>query len=154
MSLTSVADYIANVSHKAKQNERSLLCVKGMSSNELYVLEANATTGRLPVEAIQAVLSMVGFDRYNIADESDITDSAYTEITASVAANVQEIQIFNSAGTLYLALGADGSETDLLIIPPGGGTFRIDDIDSGDRVTVKSLSGTLTSGEIIINYLG
>jgi len=89
-------------------------------------------------------------------DSGNVTNAAYVEIDASLAAAVKRLHIFDSSGEgLILATGAASSEVDLLYIPPGGFSCPVDiDIAATTRLSIKALSTTTTVGTLIITALG
>ena len=109
--------------------------------------------GSLPGSAF-AVQTFVNHDMV----ATNITNAAYVELIADVGViSLKQLKIFMSSGTpLLLAIGAAASEVDTCIIPPGG--FADGQIDivvpANARISVKSLGGTVASGNIIINGMG
>jgi hypothetical protein len=89
---------------------------------------------------------------------ASITTGAYTEVVASLSANVKTLDIFNSTGeALYLATGAAGSESDKYIIPPGGPGIIPIRFKAGTRISVKAIDSNTTTGngeQLNINFLG
>lgn len=84
---------------------------------------------------------------------TSVTTSAWVEIVASLSADVQEIEIFDSSGqTLELGVGGSGSEARQLYILPGGNGKVPLRIASGARVSVKAASATASVGELVINF--
>ncbi len=85
----------------------------------------------------------------------NVTTGAYVELIASTANEYQEVQIMDTSGqTLKLAIGAALSEVDKFIIPPGG-TFPIKfRIASGSRISIRAISGTASTGEVDVQFLG
>jgi hypothetical protein len=85
---------------------------------------------------------------------ASVTTGAWTQLVASVSANVEEIQIFDSSGqTLEIGIGAAASEARLFLVPPGGTTVQAK-ILSGARVSIRAVSGLANSGNLVINYIG
>lgn len=87
----------------------------------------------------------------------NVTTGAYVQLlaAASVTAAVKEIEIFDSSGqTLLLATGAAASEVDQIYIIPGGNGRIPLAIAASTRISVKAVSATASSGEIIINLYG
>jgi len=81
---------------------------------------------------------------------TNVLDSAYTDIiTASVDA--KQIQIVNnSGGSFYLRAGA----TDKGVIAPGQESLQPFSISSGSAVSIQSVSGTVSTGNIFVNLFG
>lgn len=85
----------------------------------------------------------------------NVTTSAYVQLVSSLAAEAHEVEIFDSSGqTLLLATGGAGVEADKVYIVQGGNGRIPLRIASGTRVAVKAVSGTASSGEIVINFYG
>lgn len=85
----------------------------------------------------------------------NVTTAAYTQLIASLGAEVEEIEIFDSSGrTLVLAIGAAASEVDQLYIVPGGNGRIPFKIAAGTRVAIKAVSANATAGEISANFYG
>lgn len=82
-----------------------------------------------------------------------VSTSAYTQLIASTTADINRLHIFDSSGqTMSLNIGASGSESISFLIPPGG--IDIDyKITSGNRISLKAVSGNASVGEININFL-
>jgi hypothetical protein len=86
---------------------------------------------------------------------TSVTTSAYVQLKASLAAECQEVEIFDSSGqTLVLATGAAASEVDQIYITPGGNGRIPLRIASGTRVSIKAVSATASVGEIDVNFYG
>jgi hypothetical protein len=82
-----------------------------------------------------------------------VTTSAYTQVVASTAVVIREVEIFDSSGqSLVLAVGAAASEVDQIYIFPGGNGRIPLSIAGGSRVSIKAVSGSATSGESLINF--
>ena len=86
-----------------------------------------------------------------------VTTGAYVTITASLAAGVSAMEIFNpSASTMKIAVGAAGSEVDMKYsVIPGGSAFLIPlPAGGGKRISLKAVDADATSGIFTINYFG
>lgn len=82
-----------------------------------------------------------------------VTTSAYTQVLASTAAIIREVEIFDSSGqSLVIAVGGAGSEVDQVYIFPGGNGRIPLNIAGGSRVSIKAVSANATSGESLINF--
>jgi hypothetical protein len=82
-----------------------------------------------------------------------VTTAAYQQLVLSLAATVNEVEIFDSSGeTLVLATGGAGSEVDQAFVFPGGNGRIPLTITSGTRISVKAVSATANAGEIAINF--
>jgi len=81
---------------------------------------------------------------------TNVLDSAYTDImTATVAAKQLQI-INNSGGSFYLRGGA----TVKGVIAPGQESIQPFAISIGDAVSIQSVSGTVSTGNIFVNLFG
>lgn len=82
-----------------------------------------------------------------------VTDSAYTQILASSSDIINYLDIWNESGrALYLAVGAAASEVDQIYIFPSGNDEPLR-IPAGSRLSIKSVSGTISTDLIRINAL-
>lgn len=89
----------------------------------------------------------------NVYSSTNVTTATYVQLVASLAAAVNEVEIFDSSGqTLVLATGGAGSETDQAFVFPGGNGRIPLTIASGTRVSIKAVSATANDGEIAINF--
>lgn len=85
----------------------------------------------------------------------NITTGAYVELIASTSGTTKEIEILDTGGSFYyLATGAAASETDLLVIPPGGNGRIPVEIASGTRISIKAIDGTANAGFTGVNLYG
>lgn len=119
-------------------------------------IESDVDNIRIAVEALETAqnLDVVQFARLEYSS-TNVTTAAYVELIASTTALTKKLQIFDSSGqTLYLALGAAASEVDKLIIVPGGnGDIQVS-IPASTRISLKAISATANTGEIVVNLLG
>lgn len=132
---------------------------------------ANQTTIIGHVDGIEALLTTIDSVLDNIKTNTDsldikefvrnnysstnVTTGAYVELIASTSNTIKKLHIFDSSGeTLYLAIGASGSEVDKMIIVPGGNDLIECNIPSGSRISLKAISGNCTVGEIVLNLIG
>jgi hypothetical protein len=80
--------------------------------------------------------------------------TSWAELTAS-SPLVSKIQVFDSSGSiLYLGIGASGSEVISLVIIPGGNGYIDFKIPAGSRVSIRTASGSVSAGNLIINLFG
>lgn len=84
---------------------------------------------------------------------TNITSAAYVQLTANVAAEINHIQIYNSAAqTLILAVGPAGGEVDTMyIMPSQTNLVQPFHCSSKTRLSVKSASATVSTGELTLN---
>lgn len=91
----------------------------------------------------------------NDYSSGNVTTAAYTQLIASTSSAVTELEIFDSSGqTLVLATGAAASEVDKLYIVPGGNGRIPVSIAASTRISIKAVSATADTGEIVINLIG
>jgi hypothetical protein len=122
----------------------------GSDSNTQRVALANesrVTAGGAPVQ-----LTSSGVLPFVRDMSSTSISTSYTEIVASLGAQVNKIVLANnSAGTFYLATGAAASEVVFYVISAGENVTIPVQIASGTRIAVRSLFGTVSDGIIAIN---
>lgn len=85
---------------------------------------------------------------------SNVTTSAYTQLSSSLPNFVRKVQVFDSSGqVMQLALGASGAEVPMnWVIMPGGQSDIIPMMAAqGQRLSIKAVSGTANAGEIDLN---
>ncbi len=122
---------------------------------------ANQVAGNASLASIDSKLTALSQGRSSIAlarndyTSTPVSTSAYTEIVSSLSAAVSELYIFDSSGrTLFLAVGAAGSEVNKIYIVPGGNGLIDLAIPLGSRVSIKAIGSAATAGEISITFLG
>lgn len=105
-----------------------------------------------PVDVVQGGRAVVATHRRDYSTDS-VTTSAWVELIASLAADVSEIEIFDSSGeTLELGTGAGAAETRLIYVTPGGNERVPVSIASGTRISIQAVSGDALVGELVINF--
>lgn len=81
------------------------------------------------------------------------TTSAWLEIVASLAQNVNMIDIFDSTGyTARVGIGAASSEADLMLDYPGGNGQVFVRIAAGTRIALRPLTHPPANAEVVINF--
>lgn len=106
------------------------------------------------------VLVQNGVDYLNrirlVYSTTNVTTGAWVELLASVGATaIKEIEIFDSSGeTLELGIGAAASEVSKSYVFPGGNGKTLMQIPAGARLSIKAVSATASTGEILINLYG
>ena len=86
---------------------------------------------------------------------TNVTTSAYVELDAVLAQNVSQMEIYDSSGESFvMAIGPAGSEVDTFNIPQGGNGLINLTLPLGARLSIKALSGTASTGDLIINFYG
>jgi len=127
-----------------------------------YVAVKVNPSGALTVEAdVEGTVQVQNGVTYRnrtrlVYSSTNVTTGAWTQLLASVGATaIKEIEIFDSSGeTLELGLGAAGSETSSSFIIPGGNGRIPLQIPAGTRLSIKAVSATANSGEIVVNLYG
>lgn len=91
----------------------------------------------------------------NVYSGTNVTTSAYVELSSSLSYDVGEFDIFDSSGqTLVLAYGPAGSEVDWMFIMPGGNGRGKCHLPDGVRLSIKAVSATASTGDLLINIWG
>lgn len=112
-----------------------------------------ATDATLPSDA----LTPTAFGSLDMAG-TPVASGGYTELVSDTGVTIaRKFQLFMSNGTpMYLAVGSLGSEIDTLIVPPGGfsGMLMELTLPANSRLSLKTLTGTANSGQVLINLLG
>lgn len=89
---------------------------------------------------------------YNDYTSTSVTTAAYTQLTASTAADVNKVEVFDSSGqTMILAVGAAASEVDQFYIFPGGQGAVDLYIPSGSRIAIKAKTADASAGYVAVN---
>jgi hypothetical protein len=88
----------------------------------------------------------------NAYASTNVTTSAYVELDAALDENSRYAEIFDSSGSLLkLAIGAAGSEVDILDIIPGGNGLVPLKLPKGARLAIKAVDASATTGRLNIN---
>ena len=158
--LTPSNVYGTNYPSPYRRGTPVLMTVKGTTDNEVYVLEADPTTGALPISISSGGLPTAAGYEYVTSVRNDytsvnVTTGAWVQLVASLPDVVNAITLFDSCGqTLELGVGAAASETRTLIIPPGGiESQTLIRLVSGSRISVRAISGNCSVGELDITFL-
>lgn len=104
---------------------------------------------RLLVKKVTGIISLV-------TSSTNITTSAYVQLSASLANTVEAIQYYNgSTSTLVLAVGSAGNEVDKVLVGPGlSVVIPTEGIwPKGTRMSVKAIDATASSGVLAINLV-
>jgi hypothetical protein len=112
------------------------------------------TTGKLIV-IDQTTVSPLAKARIDFSTTS-VTTGAWVQLIASVGGTlVRRVQIFMSQGnTLELGFGAAASEVSQIYIFPGGNEVFEMEIPANTRLSVRAISSTANTGELLVNLLG
>lgn len=82
----------------------------------------------------------------------NVTTGAWVQLDSSLNGDVSYAEIFDSSGeTLKLGIGPSGSEYDLIYIIPGGNGKIALKLCQGQRLSVRAVSATASSGELVLN---
>jgi len=83
-----------------------------------------------------------------------ISSASWSEIVSSLPSNVTRIHIFDSCGEpVMVGKGTAGNEVETFRIAPGGDGAVDLSIEAGARLSVKTVSGTVNDGKLLINFL-
>ena len=83
----------------------------------------------------------------------NVTAAIWQQLIGSTTKNVNSIDVFDSSGqTLALGVGAPGTEVTQFIIYPGGNGRVTLAIPANSRISVISLSGTVSTGELDASF--
>lgn len=124
------------------------------SGTERGIIVRNIPSGTQNVSGTVSVNTMTYVNRVRLVYSStNVTTTAWVELLASVgASSIKELEIFDSSGeTLELGIGASGSEVSKSYVFPGGNGRIPLQIAALSRLSVKAVSATANSGELIIN---
>lgn len=158
-ALTNAQTYAAQHPDAFRNGTPGMIMVKGIGSNNSYMLEADPTTGEIPVNATLTLPAILDVHETggayadsvrNVYSSTNVTTGAWVQLIASTAAAINCITVFDSSGqTLKLGTGAAGFETIALIVPPGGlgGCIPLH-IDAGTRISIEAISATASTGEL------
>lgn len=147
---------------KVETNRFMISCIPSesiQSGDTFYILRS--VTQRTASDGSQIVV--VTPTSYNVIDKasldttsSNITDSGFTEIIASLPSQVSEIEVINLTGIpMILAIGASGSEIPYVYFGSDGLKRQQIPFTTGDRLSLKCLQATTAnSGLVIINCFG
>jgi hypothetical protein len=134
-----------------KERVRPVIPVGRTASGELIIPDADPATGAIPVQDIPLSPILTAYEDYSISNLSE----SWTQIVASTSADIRRLHIFDSSGKMILlGFGAAGDEEEKFTIAPGGDGVVNMLIPSGTRLSIKSMSGTIVDGELLINFLG
>lgn len=89
----------------------------------------------------------------HVYSSTNVTTGAWVQLDSALDKRCNHVEIFDSSGeTLKLGYGAAGSEVDALHILPGGNERVPCILEEGMRLAVKAVSGTASTGELVINF--
>ena len=139
-------------SNREIKNEQLSSVILGVDSfNNLQVPRVSASGELLAItDAASKEIK-----NYHIFDFSvtSIDDTTFTEVLTTTSIVSEIIINDTSAELIYFCTGDVGSEAPLFVIPRGG--IRIGTaLNVGTRISLKSASGTVSVGELVINLLG
>jgi hypothetical protein len=115
----------------------------------VFLISSLAWSGDLQTETGRHVITQIR----NVYSSTNVTTSAWVQLSAVFPGNASYIEIFDSSGqTLTLGFGASGSEVSTLTIFPGGNGVIPAKIPINTRLSIKALSATASTGELDINF--
>ena len=82
-----------------------------------------------------------------------VSTAAWTQVVASVAADVNKMEIFDSSTQIMiLGIGAAGFEVPYIYIPVNGNGKVDVSIPVGTRISIKALTADATTGYSVMNF--
>lgn len=83
-----------------------------------------------------------------------VTTSAYTTLVTSTPITVSKLQVTDTSGQLLkIAVGNPGSEVDIFCAPVSGSQIINYYLQAGQRLSIKAISNTASSGYNAIAFL-
>jgi hypothetical protein len=136
--------------------------VYSTSANAINLVEdlASAPATSVTFEVIRHLYDKKALSKgdqlFKDASSTNITTSAYVQLTAASSRDSEALVISNNTTkTLILAVGAAASEVDQCYIPPSAVGLIIPlRIPLGSRISVKALDASATTGFLAISVLG
>jgi hypothetical protein len=137
----------------ARRVGNNAILVRGTGTRNFYYLEVDPATGAIPVVTSPTVYTNTTLYRQDYT--TPVTTAAWTQIIASTAAEIKQLYIFDSSGSvMQLGIGGAGSEVAKINIPPGGSSVGWPlTIPAGTRVSIRALDVDATVGQIVITAL-
>ena len=133
-----------------------VITVQGIASMTALKVDGSAVTQPVSISSVPAESgrSKVLLATINYVS-TNVTTSAYTEITASTTGAINRLYIADTSGSaLIIAVGGAGSEVDQLYVGPGGSDAPYElNVPSGSRLSIKALDANATSGRLILTAL-
>lgn len=133
-----------------------VITVQGIASMTALKVDGSAVTQPVSIASVPAeggrskvLLATINYSSTNV------TTSAYTQITASTSGAINRLYIADTSGSaLIIAVGGAGSENDQLYVGPGGSDAPYElNVPSGSRLSIKALDANATSGRLILTAL-
>lgn len=138
----------------ARRVGNNALLLRGTGTRNFYYLEVDPATGAIPVVTTPTVYTNTTLFRQDYT-VTPVTTGAWVQIIASTAAEIKQLYIFDSSGSvMQLGIGGAGSEVAKINIPPGGSSVGWPlTIPAGTRVSIRALDVDATVGQIVITAL-
>lgn len=138
----------------ARRVGNNALLLRGTGTRNFYYLEVDPATGAIPVVTTPTVYTNTTLFRQDYS-MTPVTTAAWVQIIASTAAEIKQLYIFDSSGSvMQLGIGGAGSEVAKINIPPGGSSVGWPlTIPAGTRVSIRALDVDATVGQIVITAL-
>ncbi len=112
-----------------------------------------AATIRLTIDNNGLTNNATFYSNSGVGTVVTYSTSAWFEIIASLAQNVNMVDIFDSTGyTARLGTGAPAAEVDLMLDYPGGNGQVFVRIDAGTRIALRPLVHPPSGAEVVINF--
>lgn len=113
------------------------------ASNPAFVSQAGKTAVQLTSASV-----LPYFQDFSSANLT----TSYTQVVASTSSTITRLQGTNNSGTaIYIATGAAASEVVQYIVMPGETYDTNVNIASSSRISIRTQTGTLSSGQFSIN---
>ena len=131
----------------------------GTPTGGIVTVQGNSGGTPIPVSGTVTIFSQTGGSKVllarNVYSSTNVTTSAYVQITASTSAIINKLYIADTSGSsIILATGVAGGESDQLYIGPGGNDSPyLLFIPAGSRIAIKALDVNATQGQFILTAL-
>jgi hypothetical protein len=151
---TTLRQFIQDKANTSQDVTVGLILSAAGTDGEVYVLETDPLNPTLPASFTLSTPTIRQF-AINNSTTTNITTGAYVQLIASTTNTTTEIEILDTGGRWYhLATGAAASETNILLIPPGGNGRIPVGIAAGTRLSVRAIDGTANAGYLGVNLYG
>lgn len=127
----------------------------GAGSAQTLRVTVIADQSPIPITIPSVLHNYVDSVYFDYSTDGPVDNTTWVEIDASTAGSAEHLHIFDSCGqTLELGVGAAASEARVFLIAPGGPSAVVDlSLNGGDRLSVRSLGATCSSGQLVITLL-
>jgi len=146
---------VASIAAEDFATETSLAALLAAFAAENFATETTLASILAALAAPVGVSrSAVGTPYFRDYSVNNINDTGWTEIVAATAAGIRKLHIFDSSGEfIRFATGAAAAEVEVFRIEPGGpGPVELL-IPAGTRLSIRAVTGTISVGNLNINFL-